>query len=161
MGIKRHFSFLVPSKAQVGLFLKPINSQLSTIAISHMRYQKVEASTESDSNELCEERKKKKWQMRYGKVEASIESELEKLYEEKAGYDDLAQLKKKRHRLFLFWCSSHFVHGIVYSIRYSYQFLYFKDVMKVDNPDFLYGVSVSLIGVTGVIFPLLISPYID
>jgi len=33
--------------------------------------------------------------------------------------------------------------------------------MRVFNPDFLYGLSVSFIGVTGVIFPLLISPYID
>jgi len=33
--------------------------------------------------------------------------------------------------------------------------------MRVSNPDFLYGLSVSFIGVTGVIFPLLISPYID
>lgn len=31
----------------------------------------------------------------------------------------------------------------------------------MSNPDFLYGLSVSFMGATGVIFPLLISPYID
>ena len=68
---------------------------------------------------------------------------------------------EKRQRLFIYWCFAHFIHGMVHSIRYSSQYLYFKDVMQVSNPDFLYGLSVSFIGATGVIFPLLISPYID
>ena len=50
---------------------------------------------------------------------------------------------------------------MIHSIRYSSQYLYFKDVLHVSNPDFLYGLSVSFMGATGVIFPLLISPYID
>ena len=33
--------------------------------------------------------------------------------------------------------------------------------MKVENPDLLYGLSVSLIGASGVVFPLFISPYVD
>lgn len=69
--------------------------------------------------------------------------------------------REKRQRLFIYWCFTHFIHGMIHSIRYSSQYLYFKDVMKVSNADFLYGLSVSFIGATGVIFPLIISPYID
>ena len=50
---------------------------------------------------------------------------------------------------------------MIHSIRYSSQYLYFKDILHVSNPDFLYGLSVSFMGATGVVFPLLISPYID
>lgn len=50
---------------------------------------------------------------------------------------------------------------MIHSIRYSSQYLYFKDILRVSNPDFLYGLSVSFMGATGVVFPLLISPYID
>ena len=69
--------------------------------------------------------------------------------------------REKRQRLFIYWCFTHFIQGMIHPIRYSSQYLYFKDVMRVSNPDFLYGLSVSFIGATGVIFPLLISPYID
>ncbi|XP_066921967.1 uncharacterized protein [Clytia hemisphaerica] len=69
--------------------------------------------------------------------------------------------RENRQRLFIYWCFTHFIHGMIHSIRYSSQYLYFKDVLQVSNPDFLYGLSVSFIGATGVIFPLLISPYID
>ena len=69
--------------------------------------------------------------------------------------------REKRQRLFIYWCLTHYIHGMVHSIRYSSQYLYFKDVMRVSNPDLFYGMSVSFIGITGVIFPLLISPYLD
>lgn len=69
--------------------------------------------------------------------------------------------REKRQRLFIYWCFTNFIHGMIHSIRYSSQYLYFKDVMRVSNPDFLYGLSVSFIGASGVIFPLFISPLID
>ena len=74
---------------------------------------------------------------------------------------ELSNWRENRQRLFIYWCFTHFIHGMIHSIRYSSQYLYFKDVMKVSNPDFLYGLSVSFIGATGVIFPLIISPFID
>lgn len=69
--------------------------------------------------------------------------------------------QQRRQKLFIYWCFAHFIQGMIHSIRYSSQYLYFKDVMKVANPDVLYGLSVSFIGATGVIFPLVISPIID
>ena len=74
---------------------------------------------------------------------------------------DFFEWREKRQRLFIYWCFTHFIHGMIHSIRYSSQYLYFKDEMQVQNPDFLYGLSVSFMGTTGVIFPLFISPYID
>ncbi|XP_012561273.1 uncharacterized protein LOC105846770 isoform X1 [Hydra vulgaris] len=85
---------------------------------------------------------------------------MEDLIEDR-GPIDLFIWREKRQRLFIYWCITHYIHGMVHSIRYSSQYLYFKDVMRASNPDLLYGMSVSFIGITGVLFPLLISPYLD